>query len=426
MAKFSPPCPEQDTGGFFIPPEAGTPRVRVGNPGPFRGLPSGAVLKLPAELVARLRPIYEGTHVVVTGGAGFIGSHLLDALMALGASASVIDDLSNSTADHLGSLIDMDPSRVRLVLGSILDDDAVADAFGIDPPPVSKSFSGRRPSLRLATAADEESNGAATHAHGPRPSVVFHLAAMGSVPRSIAEPQRTWSVNSTGTIRILEAARRSGAKRVVFSASSSAYGDSEQLPRVETQMPSPLSPYAASKLAGEQAMSAWAKSYALSTVSLRYFNVFGPRQSADSAYAAVVAAFAKAILAGEAPVIFGDGRQSRDFTYVANVVLANLLAGAAEHDLRGDVINIGTGRRTDLNELARVMTTLANEGTEVSEGGGLPPPQPRHEPGRAGDVRHSQADIAKARKLLGYEPFTGLEDGLRSTIAWYRAALADA
>jgi nucleoside-diphosphate-sugar epimerase len=379
------------------------------------------VLKLPAELIARLRPAYEGTHVVVTGGAGFIGSHLLDALMALGASASVIDDLSNSTADHVGSLIDMDPMRVRLVIGSILDDDAVADAFGIEPPPAPKAPSSRRPSLRLTTA-DEEVNGAAHVSHGPRPTVVFHLAAIGSVPRSIAEPQRTWSVNSTGTIRILEAARRAGAKRVVFSASSAAYGDSEQLPRVETQLPSPLSPYAASKLAGEQAMSAWAKSYTLSTVSLRYFNVFGPRQSADSAYAAVVAAFAKATLAGEAPVIFGDGRQTRDFTFVANAVLANLLAGVAEHDLRGEVINVGTGRRTDLNELARVMTKLANEGN-TSE---LPPPNPRHEPARAGDVRHSQADIAKARRLLGYEPWLGLEDGLRQTLAWYKAALADA
>ncbi len=383
-----------------------------------------AVLKLPAELISRLRPVYDGGHVVVTGGAGFIGSHLLDALVALGSSVTVIDDLSNSTPEHVGSLIDMDPARVRLVIGSILDDDAVADAFGIDPPPVPRPLSGRRPSLRLADEAPADSNGAAPHAHGPRPSVVFHLAAMGSVPRSVAEPQRTWSVNSTGTIRVLEAARRAGVRRVVFSASSSAYGDSEQLPRVETQLPSPLSPYAASKLAGEHALSAWARSYPLSTVSLRYFNVFGPRQSTDSAYAAVVAAFARAILAGETPVIYGDGRQSRDFTYVANAVLANLLAGACEQDLRGDVINIGTGRRTDLNELARVMAKLADEsGGEPPE---LPPPKPRHEPGRAGDVRHSQADIAKARRLLQYEPVTGLEDGLRQTLAWYKSALADA
>jgi nucleoside-diphosphate-sugar epimerase len=396
---------------------------RQSSPGPPRAdYHPPAVLKLPAELVARLRPFYEGTHVVVTGGAGFIGSHLLDALMALGASVSVIDDLSNSTADHVGSLIDMDAARVRLVIGSILDDDAVADAFGIDPPPAPRSPSSRRPSLRLTTDAEPEANGTGVHAHGPRPKVVFHLAAMGSVPRSIAEPQRSWSVNATGTVRVLEAARRAGAKRVVFSASSSAYGDSEQLPRVETQLPSPLSPYAASKLAGEQAMTAWAKSFSLSTVSLRYFNVFGPRQSADSAYAAVVAAFAKAVLAGEAPVIFGDGRQSRDFTFVANVVMANLLAGALEQDLRGEVINIGTGRRTDLNELARVMTRLANEGSSSE----LPPPQPRHEPARAGDVRHSQADIAKARRLLGYEAWLGLDDGLRQTLAWYKATLAGA
>jgi nucleoside-diphosphate-sugar epimerase len=343
-------------------------------------------MKFPADTVERLRRHYDGRAVCVTGGAGFIGGHLVDALLSLGARISVIDDLSNSTLAHLAGLIELEPERIRFVHGSILDDDAMADA-----------------------------------AEGAR--TIFHLAAMGSVPLSVAHPQRSWSVNATGTVRVLEAARRlwaapsgssKGGERVVFAASSSAYGDNPALPKVETQLPRPLSPYAASKLAGEHAMAAWASSFGLSTVSLRYFNIFGPRQSGDSAYAAVVAAFAKRLLAGEAPVIHGDGTQSRDFTSVTNAVLATLLSGASERPLAGDVINVGTGRRVTVAELARILAARC----------GAPHLATEFAPARAGDVPHSLADIARAREILGYQPIASLEDGLEDTIAWFRRETA--
>jgi nucleoside-diphosphate-sugar epimerase len=340
-------------------------------------------MRLPADIVTRLRRHYEGRPVCVTGGAGFIGGHLVDALLSLGCSIAVIDDLSNSRLDHLAGLIELEPERVRFVHGSILDDDALEDATS-------------------------------------EARTIFHLAALGSVPRSVAEPQRTWSVNATGTVRVLEAARRawagkerpfSGAgERVVFAASSSAYGDDPALPKVETQLPRPVSPYAASKLAGESAMTAWARSYGLSTVSLRYFNIFGPRQPADSAYAAVIAAFAKRLLTGAPPIIYGDGKQSRDFTNVTNAVLATLLAGSAERPLAGEVINIGTGRRITLLELARLMADQT----------GRAGVQPELAPVRPGDVPHSLADISRARELLGYTPLVSLEAGLEETLAWFK------
>jgi nucleoside-diphosphate-sugar epimerase len=344
-------------------------------------------MKLPAEAVVRLRPRYEGRSVCVTGGAGFIGGHLVDALLSLGSSITVIDDLSNSTLAHLAELIDLEPERVRFVHGSILDDDAMSDAMA-----------------------------------GAR--VVFHLAAVGSVPLSVAEPQRAWSVNATGTVRVLEHARKVKTDRVVFAASSSAYGDDPTVPKVETMTPRPMSPYAASKLAGEQLLFTWARTYGLSTVSLRYFNVFGPRQSADSAYAAVIAAFAKRLLSGEPPVIFGDGRQSRDFTYVPNAVLATLLAGASEKPLAGEVVNVGTGRRVNLLELADMMSAIVSK--EFGEGAGSAPspPGPVFKPERAGDVKHSLADLTRVRELLVYSPFVPIERGLEETIGWYRQALA--
>lgn len=342
-------------------------------------------MKLPADKVAKLRPLYAGRTVCVTGGAGFIGGHVVDALMSLGATVSVIDDLSNSTLEHIAGLMELEPERVRFFHGSILDDDCLAQAMA----------------------------GA---------SCVLHLAAIGSVPRSIEQPQRTWSVNATGTLRVLEAARRAGVQRVVFAASSSAYGDLPQLPRIESMPVAPLSPYAASKVAGEQLCAVWSRCYGLSTVSLRYFNVFGPRQSADSAYAAVVAAFARALLSGKGPTIFGDGRQSRDMTFVANAVLATLLAGGLPKDqvgsgaFTGEVYNIGTGERTTILELSERMARLA----------GLAHVTPTFAPERGGDVKHSQADIARAREVLGYAPVTSLEDGLGETIEWYRASLAGA
>lgn len=336
-------------------------------------------MKFPADKFARLRAFYEGRVVLVTGGAGFIGGHLCDALLSLGAGIRVIDDLSNSTLEHLSGLMELEPERVRFVRGSVLDDDALRDAAA----------------------------GCQT---------VFHLAAIGSVPRSLEQPQRVWSVNATGTLRVLEAARAAGVQRVVFAASSSAYGDQPELPKVETQLPRPASPYAASKLAAESLMTVWANCYGLSTVSLRYFNVYGPRQSADSAYAAVVAAFAKALLAGEPPVIFGDGMQSRDFTHVGSAVLGTLLAGAASARLTGPVLNIGTGRRTTIGELASILSRLC----------GAPHLHAVHRAERPGDVKHSLADITQARQVLGYEPLGTLEDGLAGTVEWCRRALSGA
>lgn len=336
-------------------------------------------MKLPADKVARLRTFYEGRAVCVTGGAGFIGGHLCDALVSLGANLCVIDDLSNATLEHLSGLIELEPERVKFVHGSILDDDALKDAV----------------------------RGCQT---------IFHLAAIGSVPRSIEQPQRTWSVNATGTLRVLEAARGAKAQRVVFAASSSAYGEQPDLPKVESQASRPLSPYAASKIAGEHLMSVWAQCYGLSTVSLRYFNIFGPRQPADSAYAGVVAAFSKALLAGESPTIYGDGSQTRDFTFVSNAVLATLLAGASPSRLSGPVLNIGTARRVSILELASLTARQC----------GMPHVQPTFRAERAGDVLHSLADITQARQVLGYEPVAGLDEGLAETVEWFKRSLAGA
>lgn len=341
-------------------------------------------VKLPADLVARLAQTYADRRVCVTGGAGFIGGHLVDALHSMHADVTVIDDLSNSTPDHLGELMELEPTRVRFIHGSILDDSALDAAF-------------------------------------EKASVVFHLAAMGSVPASIADPRRAWGVNATGTVRVLEAARRSGAARVVSASSSSVYGDGtadtaatqgQVSPKVETQVPAPLSPYAASKLAGEAAVRAWAKSYGLQGCSLRFFNVFGPRQPARSSYAAVVPAFASALLAGRAPTIFGDGGQSRDFTPVACAVVACLQAGAAQRDLAGAAINVGTGVRTSVAELAGLIAELA----------GAKDLRPTFNPAREGDVRHSLADISLARSLLGYTPVATLESALRETVTFHRQA----
>jgi len=335
------------------------------------------MIQLPAAVVEKLRPDYTNRHVCVTGGAGFIGGHLVDALVALGAHVRVIDDLSNSTSEHIVELMTLEPDRVRFECASILE-----------PAPLREVVRGS--------------------------SLIFHLAAQGSVPMSVEEPERSFDINATGTMRVAEAARLAGVPRIVYSASSSAYGASEKLPKLETDPPQPISPYAAGKLSGEHVMTAWAHSYGMQTLSLRYFNIFGPRQSADSAYAAVIAAFAKAMLAGNSPTIFGDGTQSRDFTFVSNAVLANLLAGATQAPLNGQVVNIGTGRRVDLLELARVMAQAC----------GSPHLVPKHEQSRAGDVKHSLADISEATQLIGYEPITTLEDGMAATIEWCRQAYA--
>lgn len=342
------------------------------------------MLRFPAEAVSRLRPFYEGRVVCVTGGAGFIGGHLIDALLALGSSVTVIDDLSNSSLSHLSGLIDLDPDRVHFIHGSILDDAALDEAIALQ-------------------------GGA---------KVIFHLAALGSVPRSVKYPERTFEVNAVGTLRVLEGARAANVPRVVYASSSSVYGDGARQPKVETMLPAPASPYGASKLAGEQLCAVWARSYNLSTSVLRYFNVFGPRQRHDSAYAAVIPIVTRKLLAGERPMLFGDGTQTRDFTFVGNTVLGTLLAGATTRALAGEPLNIATGTRTSLLELTDRLATLVADNVPGST------IKPDFKPARAGEVLHSQADIARAKDLLGYEPVTTLEQGLSQTVAWYRQVAA--
>lgn len=314
--------------------------------------------------------------MLVTGGAGFIGSHLSEALIRLGAHVVVLDDLSGGDRANLEPFQDQADGRLEFVEGSILDE----------------------PLLMQCT-------------RGCR--FVFHQAALGSVPRSVAQPRLFNQVNVTGTLNVLEAARSAGVGRVLFAASSSAYGDSETLPKIETMPPQPRSPYAANKLACEHLMSAYAASYGMDTASLRYFNIFGPRQNANSAYAAVIAAFAKALQNNQHPLIFGDGTQSRDFTYVDNAVHANLLAARCDAALGGRVINIACGQRIDVNELAQTMAQML----------GKPHLTATHEAPRAGDVKHSLADLTQAREVLAYEPIVDFRAGLQATVAWYQSVL---
>lgn len=318
---------------------------------------------------------FAGRKCLVTGGAGFIGSHLVEALVTLKADVVALDDLSGGSWDNLAGFGD----GVTQITGSILDESTVAEACqGV--------------------------------------AYVFHQAALGSVPRSIEQPGLYHDVNVIGTLRLLEAARAADVRRVVYAGSSSAYGDPPDdgpLPgaKVETMPPLPRSPYAAAKLAGEHQMRSWSHSYGLDTAVTRYFNIFGPRQNANSAYAAVIAAFAKALLAGEQAVIFGDGEQSRDFTFVHNAVHANLLAARHPGPLQGEVFNTACGRRVSVNDLFRMMADQLDR----------PDARPRYEPPRAGDVKHSLADIAKAGQTLGYHPLVDFEAGLKQTVDWYRS-----
>jgi nucleoside-diphosphate-sugar epimerase len=311
---------------------------------------------------------FKGSRVLVTGGAGFIGSHLTETLSKLGATSVVLDDLSGGDKTNLVGF-----PNVEFVEGSILDTDVL-----------TRSIKGC--------------------------TYVFHLAALGSVPRSVEQPRLYNDVNTVGTLNVLEAARSAGVRRVMFSASSSAYGENP-VPWIETMPPLPKSPYAATKLAGEGLLRAYAASYKLDTASLRYFNIFGPRQNANSAYAAVIAAFAAALLAGKKPVIYGDGEQSRDFTFVANAVHANLLAARREKPIEGEVINVGTGTRISVNLLAKEMASALNH----------PELTPTHLAERAGDIRHSFADLKLAERELNYKPIISFEAGLRETLAWYQS-----
>jgi len=314
---------------------------------------------------------------LITGGAGFIGSHLATALVERGDRVRVLDDLATGDRRNLS----------HLEVGELGSGAPVEFIEG---------------SITQAAACSAACQGV----HG-----LFHQAAQVSVPQSVERPERSYEVNVTGTLRVLEAARASGVRRVIFAASSAAYGNSEALPKVETMRTEPLSPYAASKVAAETLLDVWGRVYGLSTVALRYFNVFGPRQADDSPYTGVIAIFARALLEGRAPTIYGDGEQSRDFTYIDNVVAANLAALTTELD-SGQVINIGTGSSITLNQLYRRMASILNVDLE-----------PTYGPERTGDVRHSVASIERARELLGYEPAVDWETGLEQTVAWYREHL---
>ncbi len=303
---------------------------------------------------------------LVTGGAGFIGGHLVDALLERGATVRVLDNFSTGRRENIAHNL----SKIDLIEGDIRDVETCA---------------------RAVKDVD----------------VVFHQAALPSVARSVEEPIPTDETNVGGTLKLLDCARRAGVQRFVFAASSSAYGETEVLPKVETMSPMPLSPYAVSKLTGEAYLQVFARLYGMKTCALRYFNVFGPRQDPKSHYAAVVPKFCTALLAGESPLIFGDGGQTRDFTFIENVVSANLLA--ATRDVSGQVVNVACGERISLLDLVRILNELA--GTNIPA---------THADGRPGDIRHSLADISAAKSLLGYEPTVSVRDGLARTLEFYR------
>ncbi len=301
---------------------------------------------------------------LVTGGAGFIGSHLVEALLADGLRVRVVDDLSTGNTENIAVFHD----RIHFIEGDLAD---------------------------FATC-EKAMAGA---------SFVFHQAAIPSVPRSVAEPIESHRRGPTATIHVLEAARRAGVKRVMFAASSSAYGETQELPKHEGIRPDPLSPYAAGKLAGEHYVRVYARTMGLDGVSLRYFNVFGPRQDPSSPYSGVISLFAKTMMAGRRPTILGDGTQSRDFTYVENVVRANLLAMKSERPLGGEALNVGTGRRITLVELVEAI----NRGLGTSL-------RPEFGPERTGDVKHSQASLERIEATIGYRPVVEFEAGLMRTL----------
>ena len=305
---------------------------------------------------------------LVTGGAGFIGSHLVDGLVRAGYRVRVLDDLSTGLQENLAH----HGSKVELIQGSITESGSVA-----------KAVSGAR--------------------------TVFHLGALASVARSVEAPLVSHMACATGTITVLDEARKAGVKRIVYAASSSAYGGySTPEGQTEELLPNALSPYAAAKLAGEYYMQAFAATYGIETVRLRFFNIFGPRQRADSPYSGVIAIFTALMQKGTAPTVHGDGLQSRDFTYVGNCVQAIMKAAVAPN-VSGNVYNVGTGRSVTVLDLVAALNKLM--GTSLTA---------KHGETRAGDVRYSMADISRTRRDLGYEPDVSFEAGLAKTLAWYR------
>ncbi len=315
---------------------------------------------------------FRNRSVLVTGGAGFIGSHLVDALVGRGARVRAFDNLASGRRENLSA----SAASIEFVEGDLRDRAACARACdGV--------------------------------------SIVFHQAALGSVPRSIADPATSLEVNVSGTANLFAAARDSRVSRIVYASSSSVYGDSDRLPKREGEEGRPLSPYAVSKWMNEELAAVFGRCYGMGLVGLRYFNVFGPRQDPDGPYAAVIPRFFRASLAGESPVIYGDGGQTRDFTFVEDAVAANLAAAAADPSACGSAYNVAGGSRTSVLDLARMIDEVA--------GGGRPP---RFEDSRPGDVRHSLADLHLAGQRLGYAPAVTLEEGLRRAARYYASLFA--
>jgi nucleoside-diphosphate-sugar epimerase len=310
----------------------------------------------------------QGKQVLVTGGAGFIGHHLVTAFVQRGARVRVLDDLSSGRRERLAPLGD----KVELITGSIADPSALARAMrGVE--------------------------------------IVHHHAALVSVPESVARPVDFHTVNTTGTLNVLEAVRAAGVRRVVYAASSAAYGATEVIPVTEEVRPDPISPYAITKYTGELYCTVYALVYGIETISLRYFNVFGPGQDPKSQYGALIPNVATRILRGESPIVYGDGEQTRDFCFIANVVHANLLAATAPK-ISGEVVNIACGQRTSVNDVIRLANKLAGKNMPAD-----------YQPPRAGDIKHSLADISKAKAVIGYEPQVQFEEGLKRALDYYRA-----
>jgi len=310
---------------------------------------------------------------VVTGGAGFIGSNTVDELVRRGHSVVVLDDLSSGKEENLAEI----RNKITLIKGTITDIEVVRKAMH-------------------------------------EAECVLNLAARTSVPKSVKDPIETNRINIDGTLNVLVAARDAKVKRVVFAASSSAYGETATLPKTETMEPQPISPYGVTKYVGELYAQTFGRCYGLENVSLRYFNIFGPHQDPGSPYSGVLAKFCSAFLEDTQPVIFGDGEQTRDFTFVENAVQANLLACEVPN-VSGKVFNVGVGGRFSLNQTVALLNKISGKNLEA-----------KYEPGRDGDIRDSQADISQAREFLGYQPSVVFEEGLRRTFEWYNAARAKA
>ena len=306
--------------------------------------------------------------VLVTGGAGFIGSHIAEALVKRGARVRVIDNLSTGHLENLKGI----SGKIDFLQGDLADESTASKAV-------------------------------------ENVELIFHEAALPSVPRSVANPRETHLASVEATFNILVAAKEKGVRRIIYAASSSAYGDQPTLPKTEEMKPEPLSPYAAAKLVGEYYCQVFARAYNLETLCLRYFNVFGPRQDPGSPYSGVISRFIDLLLKGERPVIYGDGEQTRDFTYISNAIDANMKAAETNKGL-GQVINIANGERVTINQVFDLLTEIIGR-SDI---------QPEYKEARKGDILHSLADITRARELLGYEPAIGLREGLQITVGSWK------